>query len=162
MNELFNKISSYNILNNLLPGVLYVVLMNYFTEYSISHDNLLIGVVLYYFIGLTISRISSLITEPLLKKCRLIEFREYKLYLNACKKDSKIDVLVETSNKFRVLLTMIVLVIITKFYQTVNIYFFNTPESIEQYLLLIILVLIYMFSYRKQTSYINKRIDVNN
>lgn len=136
--------------------------MNYFTEYSISHDNVLIGVVLYYFIGLTISRISSLITEPLLKKCRLMEFREYKLYLNACKRDSKIDVLVETSNKFRVLLTMIVLVIITKFYQTVNIYFFNTPESIEQYLLLIILVLIYMFSYRKQTSYINKRIDVNN
>ena len=103
MNELFNKISSYNILNYLLPGVLYVILINYFTEYSISHENVLIGVVLYYFIGLTISRISSLIIEPLLKKWKFVVFRDYRLYLNACKKDSKLDVLVETSNKFRVL-----------------------------------------------------------
>lgn len=70
--------------------------------------------------------------------------------------------LVETSNKFRVLLTMIVLIIITKFYQTVNIYFFKVPESVEQYLLLMLLAIIYMFAYRKQKDYINKRIDVNN
>ena len=71
MTDFLNKLSSYNLFNNLLPGILFVVLLSHFTEYRVSQDTLLLNLFLYYFIGLTISRISSITIEPFLKKIKL-------------------------------------------------------------------------------------------
>ena len=120
MSDFLNKLSSYNLFNNLLPGILFVVLLNHFTQYRILQDNLLLSVFYYYFIGLTISRISSITIELFLKKVKFIAFRDYHLFVNANKKDSKLDVLVETNNKFRVILTMILLVIFSKVFHSLN------------------------------------------
>lgn len=162
MNDFLNKLSSYNLFNNLLPGILFVVLLNHFTEYKILQDNLLINVFLYYFIGLTISRISSITIEPFLKGVKFVTFRNYKLFVNANKKDAKLDILVETNNKFRVLLTMVLLVIISKIFYSININWLNFSVDTQQYLLLMIIAIIYLFAYRKQTNYVTKRIDANN
>ena len=74
MSDFLNKLSSYNLFNNLLPGILFVVLLNHFTQYRILQDNLLLSVFYYYFIGLTISRISSITIEPFLKKSKIYCF----------------------------------------------------------------------------------------
>ena len=116
----------------------------------------------YYFIGLTISRISSITIEPFLKKVKFIAFRGYHLFVNANKKDSKLDVLVETNNKFRVILTMILLVIFSKVFHSLNNNFLKFSENTQQYFLLIFIAIIYLFAYRKQTNYITKRVDANN
>lgn len=162
MSDFLNKLSSYNLFNNLLPGILFVVLLNHFTQYRILQDNLLLNVFLYYFIGLTISRISSISIEPFLKKIKFVAFRDYQLFVNANKKDSKLDVLVETNNKFRVILTMILLVILSKVFYSLNYYLLKFSENTQQYFLLIFIAIIYLFAYRKQTNYITKRIDANN
>jgi hypothetical protein len=162
MSDFLNKLSSYNLFNNLLPGILFVVLLNHFTQYRILQDNLLLNVFLYYFIGLTISRISSITIEPFLKKVKFIAFRDYHLFVNANKKDSKLDILVETNNKFRVILTMIILVIFSKVFYSLNNNFLKFSENTQQYFLLIFIAIIYLFAYRKQTNYITKRIDANN
>lgn len=161
MNDLLSKLSSYNLFNNLLPGILFVVLLNYFTEYKIKQDNILLAGFLYYFIGLTISRISSVIIEPLLKKIKFIKFRDYEKFVEAYRKDSKLDVLVETSNKFRVLFTTTLLIISTKFFHFLDLRFLNMNIEVQKYLLIIGISLIYLFAYRKQTKYITKRIDAN-
>ena len=44
MSDFLNKLSSYNLFNNLLPGILFVVLLNHFTQYRILQDNLLLSV----------------------------------------------------------------------------------------------------------------------
>jgi len=162
MNELFNKLSSYNLFNNLLPGILFVVLLNKFTEYNINYDNLLVSAFLFYFLGMTISRLSSIIFEPLLKFIRFIKFKDYKLFVEASKKDAKLDIMVETNNKFRVLFTMIIMVIIGKLYYSLNKNYLNMSLETQEYVLLIIICLIYLFSYRKQTKYITKRIEASN
>lgn len=162
MNDLLNKLSSYNLFNNLLPGILFVIFVNHFTKYDISEDNLVLGVFLYYFIGLTISRISSITIEPFLKRIKFVKFRDYKYFVDASKKDGKIDILIETNNKFRVLLTMILLVIFSKIFYSINNHFLNFTENTQQYLLLISIAIIYLFAYRKQTNYVTKRIDLNN
>lgn len=162
MTDFLNKLSSYNIFNNLLPGILFVVLLSHFTEYRVSQDTLLLNLFLYYFIGLTISRISSITIEPFLKKIKFVTFRDYKLFVNANQKDSKLDILVETNNKFRVLLTMILLVILSKLFYSLNLNCLKLSESTQQYLLLIFTAVIYLFAYRKQTNYVTKRIDANN
>jgi hypothetical protein len=161
MNDFLNKLSSYNLFNNLLPGILFIVLLNHFTEYKISQENLLINVFLYYFIGLTISRISSISIEPFLQKVKFVTFRDYKLFVNASKNDSKLEILVETNNKFRVLLTTILMVILSKIFFSVNLNFLNFSDNTQQYLLLIFIAIIYLFAYRKQTNYVIKRIDAN-
>jgi hypothetical protein len=162
MNDFLNKLSSYNLFNNLLPGILFIVLLNHFTEYQISQENLLLNVFLYYFIGLTISRISSITIEPFLQKVKFVTFRNYQLFVNATKKDNKLEILVETNNKFRVLLTTVLLVIFSKIFYSVNINWMNFSENTQQYLLLVFITIIYLFAYRKQTNYIIKRIDANN
>lgn len=161
MNDFLNKLSSYNLFNNLLPGVLFVLLLNYFTQYEIKQDNLLLAAFLYYFVGLTISRISSVIFEPLLKKLKFVKFRDYKYFVEASKKDTKLEILVETNNKFRVLFTTVILVLISKLFYYINIRCLNLNINTQQYLLLIFLAIIYLFAYRKQTNYVIKRIDTN-
>lgn len=162
MNDFFNKLSSYNLFNNLLPGILFAILLNHFTKYEISQDNILVNLFLYYFIGLTISRVSSITVEPILKKIKFITFRDYHLFVKANKEDVKLDILVETNNKFRVLLTMILLIILSKLFYSINEYILNFSENTQQYLLLILIAIIYLFAYRKQTNYITKRIDSDN
>ena len=162
MTDFLNKLSSYNLFNNLLPGILFVVLLSHFTEYRVSQDTLLLNLFLYYFIGLTISRISSITIEPFLKKIKFVTFRDYKFFVNANQKDNKLEILVETNNKFRVLFTMILLVILSKLFYSLNINCLKLSENIQQYLLLIFTAVIYLFAYRKQTNYVTTRIDTNN
>jgi hypothetical protein len=162
MTDFLNKLSSYNLLNNLLPGTLFVILLNHFTKYKISQENLLLNIFLYYFIGLTISRISSITIEPFLKKIKFVTFCDYQTFVDATKNDIKLDVLVETNNKFRVLLAMILLIIISKGFYSLNNNFLKISENTQQYLLLIFIAIIYLFAYRKQTNYVTKRINANN
>ena len=162
MSDFLNKLSSYNLLNNLLPGTLFIILLNHFTKYKVSQENLLLNVFLYYFIGLTISRISSILIEPFLKKIKFVTFCNYQAFVNATKKDSKLDVLVETNKNFRVLLAMILLIIISKGFYSLNNNFLKISENTQQYLLLIFIAIIYLFAYRKQTNYVSKRINANN
>ena len=63
MKEIIDKLSSYNIFNYLLPGVLFVAIAKNFTEYNLILDNDFIGAFFYYFIGMVISRFGSLIIE---------------------------------------------------------------------------------------------------
>ena len=50
MEEILEKISSYNLFNYLLPGILFAVISKEITTYSFLHENIIIGLFLYYFI----------------------------------------------------------------------------------------------------------------
>ena len=67
MKEILDKLSSYNLFNYLLPGVIFVVIANKVTHYDFIQDDIVIGAFLYYFIGMVISRFGSLAIEPILK-----------------------------------------------------------------------------------------------
>lgn len=159
MNELINKIESYNIFNYLVPGVLAVAILQYSTSISISFDNLFIGFFIYYFIGLVISRVGSLLIEPFLIKIRFLIFSNYKDYIIASRKDNKIELLSHENNVFRTYISMAVLVMIIV--TTDNLY---VGKSINLLVIgsLTLLLIVMLFSYKKQTSYIVKRIDVAN
>ena len=101
MNEILNKISSYNLFNNLFPGVLFVVIADYFTSFSFTQSDIVSGLILYYFIGLLISRVGSLIVEPFLKWTKLLKFADYHKYVAASKTDPTIEILSEINNTYR-------------------------------------------------------------
>lgn len=159
MKELIDKLSSYNIFNYLLPGMLFVGLSKYITGYDLVQENILVGVFVYYFLGMVISRIGSLVIEPLLKKLKVIRFVDYADYVAAAKKDEKIELLSEINNTYRTLTAMALLLLLLRAYHYWESYSRLSADT-SAYILTVLLVLIFLFSHRKQTSFVRRRIEL--
>ena len=157
MQDIFQKITSYNLFNYLLPGVLFVAILEKFTVYSLTQDNLVIGAFVYYFVGLVISRFGSLVIEPVLKKVSFLKFGDHGDFISASKNDPKIETLVEASNMYRTFTAMFFLLILAKAYEFME-YKLPTIKSWDLYILVGLLLIMFLLSYRKQTQYITKRI----
>jgi len=156
MDSILNKISSYNIFNYILPGIIFTVIIENITVYKRLTSKIEIDFFIVYFIGLIISRFGSLIVEPLLKKISFIKFSEYKDYISASKEDKNIEILSETNNMYRTFISLFLIVILIKIYSL-----YTVPYEITIYFILVILFLMFLFAYKKQTSYIIKRIERN-
>lgn len=160
MKELLDKLSSYNIFNYLLPGVLFAVLLDKFTTYSLIQDNVIIGAFVYYFIGLVVSRFGSLVIEPILKKTSFVKFAPYAHFVAASKSDSTLEILSEVNNMYRTLASMLVLLLLCSVYNSVEAALpFLKPW--DRYTFTILLLIMFLVSYRKQTGYVSKRIEAD-
>jgi uncharacterized Tic20 family protein len=155
--ELLDKLSSYNLFNYLLPGVVFVALAQKLTKYSFTQNDLVLAAFAYYFIGLVISRLGSLFIEPFLKWLKFVEFADYKDFVDASKIDPKIEILSEANNSYRTLTALIAALLILKVYEQAG-RFFPWISSFSMVIVLFLLLLMFLFSYRKQTAYIVKRI----
>lgn len=161
MKEIIDKISSYNLFNYLLPGIIFVILLKQVTSFNLVLEKDFLGAFLYYFIGLVISRIGSLILEPIYKYIKLVRFSDYKDYLEATKNDEKIELFSEINNTYRTLASLFFCLLICILYDR---FIFNllSKYNIDIYVTTIGLLILFVFSYKKQTGYINKRIEKNN
>lgn len=157
MKELFDKISSYNIFNYLLPGVVFVCIAKYFLQYNFVQENDLIGAFLYYFIGMIISRFGSVVIEPISRKFRIVEFAEYGDFISASKQDNKIELLSEVNNTSRTLISLFFILLVLKGYESIEIHL-KIPQQVSLFISIILILILFIFSYRKQTAYITKRI----
>ncbi len=157
MKELIDKLTSYNIFNYLFPGVLFAGIGSYYTAYSLVLDNIVIGVFVYYFYGLVISRVGSLIVEPLLKKLNVVRFAPYAQFMAASKVDEKIEVLSETNNMYRTLISVLACLLLAKLYDYLE-HSYSWFSDYAPNTVIVLLLIIFVFSYRKQTEYITKRI----
>lgn len=160
MKDILDKLTSYNIFNYLLPGVLFSILATKFAILNLVFDDLIIGAFVYYFTGLVISRFGSILIEPFLKYIRFVNFADYNDFVEASKKDSKIEVLSESNNMFRTLISMFTLLFLTIGFQRLADKWDFLRQN-QEAILLSILLLLFLFSYRKQTSYITKRIKLS-
>ncbi|MBA7693488.1 hypothetical protein ES703_102070 [subsurface metagenome] len=157
MKELLDKLSSYNIFNYLFPGVLFAAIGEHLSSYSLILDDIIIGVFVYYFYGLVISRIGSLFLEPVFKWAHIIHFMPYADFVNASKIDNKIELFSEVNNMYRTLCSLFICLLLLRFFEFIE----KLCPNISEYSLLIaifIFALLFIFSYRKQTDYITSRI----
>lgn len=158
MDKVIDKISTYNLFNYLLPGVLFVIFAKNFIPFDFIQGNIVLDVFLYYFIGLVISRFGSLVIEPLLKRVKFLHFAKHEYFIVASKDDPKIEILSEENNMYRTFISMFVLLLLSKLYFHIQ----NLYPQIQQwslYILIVCLLVMFLYSYRKQTAYIFKRID---
>lgn len=160
MKEILDKLSSYNLFNYLLPGIIFVVLASKVTHYSFIQQDIIVGAFLYYFVGLVISRLGSLIIEPLLKYLSFLRFANYKDFVSASKKDEKLELLSEVNNTYRTLCSLFILLLLLKLYEKIE-GRFSILKEWDGIILVVLLLVTFLFSYRKQTSYITKRIKAN-
>lgn len=160
MKDIIDKLSSYNLFNYLFPGVVFVVLANAITHYSFVQQDILLGIFLYYFIGLVISRFGSLVIEPLLKRFSFLKFANYRDFVAASKKDEKVELFSEINNTYRTLCACFSLLILLKLFESLENLFLFAKEWVVFFLALLLLIL-FIFSYKKQTEYIAKRVKAN-
>ena len=171
--SMLEKISSYNIFNNFFPGIIFCYMVKFFTDYKLDIGNLWENLFIYYFWGLVIGRIGSLVIENLLLKIRIknknsklkvnyIESAPYKAYIKASEKFSFIKILNETNNMYRAMISVFASVLIIKLYEILLIHFIDLFRQIEmplEILLLIIGMILFIISYKKQTDYIRERVQ---
>lgn len=156
--ELLNKLSKYNIVNYFVPGVVFCVMAKEIFEVDIAGNNLVLGTFVYYFIGMCVSRVGSVILEPTLKWLGFIKFSDYSDYLNAEGQDNKIPELLETANFYRSILggafTFVVLGLGMRLIEKEII-----SESTLIWTAVSAVLALTLFGYRKQVDYIRKRVE---
>ncbi len=158
MKDLLDKLSSYNVFNYLLPGIIFVVLSKAFTSYSFEQKDVILGAFLYYFIGLVISRVGSLLVEPVLRKIHFVQFAEYSEFVSASHKDEKLNILSETNNMYRTFCALFLMILILKLYEKVTMAFPDASHW-SRHVVIVGLLIIFLWAYRKQTQYVRQRVE---
>jgi hypothetical protein len=158
MKDILSKISSYNLFNYLLPGIVFAVLAERITSYKIIQADIIVGLFLYYFCGLVISRIGSLIIEPAMKKVSFVKFAPYKDYVRVSAKDPTLETLSEVNNMYRTLCALFLMLLATKAFEAIMMCL-NMSGNASAYILFAALLVLFALSYRKQTKYITQRVE---
>lgn len=157
MEAFLSKISEYNLFNYLLPGAVFVYLMDMFGDAHLLHENILINFFMLYFVGMVMSRVGSLVIEPVLIKVKFIRYAPYEDYLKAIKVDEKIPTLLLENNTYRTFITVFtiapIILIHTLLCESM------WAESAGVWICIAILVL-FLSAFRKQTNFIRRRVEV--
>ena len=157
MEKVIDKISTYNFLNYLLPGVIFVTLAKNFISIDFTQGDIILDVFTYYFIGLVISRFGSLVIEKSLKRARFVTYAEHEDFVAVSKTDPKLDILSQENNVFRTFIAMLVLLLVSKLYFYIR-SLYPLLSDWDFLILIVVLLVMFLYSYRKQTLYITGRI----
>lgn len=158
MEKILDKLDSYKILNYLFPGIIFSYLFQRECGIILVQGNLLETLFIYYFIGLIISRIGSLVIEPICQKVKWVVYEDYDYYIIASQKDTKIELISEKNNMFRTLFAGCIILLLTKICLVFNFTEFIGKNIKIGILLIVVITIICAYSYRKQTKYLVRRI----
>ena len=160
MDNIFSKITDYEFFDRLFPGFLvcfyYSSLSNdSFNIAEISTISAIAMIAIMYFVGLTVSRIGSLIIEPLAKKAKLIQY--HKGFYLAERNDPKIKVLLKDFNMYRNIAASAIISIVMTLIRAVSLPFDGGELAVRITVLALVFV-VYFAAYAKQSVSINNRI----
>lgn len=171
---IIEKISSYNLFNNLLPGIVFCYVVERTTQIVIKGDSFFENLFIYYFIGVLVGRISSLFVEPVLMKMKVkdkqsnvketyIKFAPYKDYVEASESNPFIKVLNESCNMYRCFISVFLLAACCKIYDSyISVWLCNlwsVSNDIKAIVMFLVIALLFAMSYKKQVDYIRDRVE---
>lgn len=158
MEKLAEKLDSYDILNNLLPGIVLDFLFEKILGINLVNGNMVENLFVFYFIGMIVSRIGSLVLEPICKKIKWVTYADYGDFVKASRKDEKINVLSEINNSYRTIFSVCLIVIVGKVYFGI-ISKINFLSDVSNMVMLIAMTVLFAIAYKKQTKYVARRVN---
>lgn len=158
MDNFFDKLSRYHLLTNLIPGVFFLCIVRMLGIYDVCMSDWLLILFVGYFTGSVLSRVGSTVIEPWFKKWKIVRYAPYNDFLEAEKKDVKIPELLGDNNMYRTFVALTLILIVLEICHIIPVMdeFLHTQWAVLTFLAL--LLLLYVVSYRKQTTYIRKRV----
>ncbi|MBO5169245.1 MAG: hypothetical protein J6J18_02110 [Oscillospiraceae bacterium] len=161
MEKLLEKIDSYNIFTNIIPGAVLVKLLSLLDLYIVQVDGIVATIILYYFFGVLAGRIGSLVVGGILKACRVIRYTPREEYIKASQKDAEIKKLLEVNNMYRTFVGVFLVVSFIKLYHMIA-RFTKLPDVASEWIAIGALLIIFTLSFVKQTASITTRVSVAN
>lgn len=158
MAKFLEKLEEYNIFNYLLPGIIFTYILKYYVGIDVFQKNIIEMAFIYYFIGSVISRIGSILLETFLIKIKFLRYVSHSDYVDASKEDKVIEKLSMVNNMYRTLCSAFIILIILKIAKAV-VEYFKLSQSTISTTIIISGIILYLFSYRKQTKYIVSRVE---
>ena len=160
--EFFEKLSTYDLFVNFIPGCVFVGYLQYYIGISVvpneGNGSTLMMVVTCYIVGFCISRIGALVVEPISRKTGWVKFAPYQLFLDAKRKDSEINQLSEVNNFYRSLVSLAGVVGISEtIIRLDSIMSFANSNCVL--ILAAVFFVVFLLSYKSQTRYVVKRVE---
>ena len=158
MEKLIETLNHYELITCLIPGLMFCQFTDWLYGTGFITDNSVTLIISGYVFGQVISRLGSLVVEPVCKKLKIIIMAPYHDWLEAIKADDKISTITEKSTVYR---SWVALVLIHIFMPCV----INLNECVlvfgYQKLLIIQLFILtfFLLAYRKQVAYVRKRVQ---
>ena len=160
MTKLLDKISTYQVVNYIIPGSVLCVLLKHLVGYDVIAFSMIENIIICYFVGLINSRLGSLVLRPVLKLCKFVEDAPYSDYIKAEKQDAKLTELSDINNVFRSFASAMLLLLIA--------YGIKHIEVIENFIIdnfnwiaILSLLILFIFSMRKQTKFVKDRVEAH-
>lgn len=153
-----DKLSQYNFLTNILPGTVLCVILKYLVGYDLIPDDYYQAGIVFYFVGMVNSRVGSLVIEPILKAISWVKFAPYSEFLRAEKEDAKLTILSQENNVFRSYISLMFISIWGYIYKNCSLDLRLSLNN-ESLVLIVILFVLFLFAYKKQTSFVRKRVE---
>lgn len=162
--KIFERLSNYEYINNIIPGAIYVVLTEKLTLFKIQTDNIWLDLIVFYFVGVVIGRVGALIIEKILKWRKKLNLVLYSEYVEAERKDKFVRELSIINNMYRTYTSLALCLLLTVGFSyiwiLINGYKWSKPVLIV--LWCIFLMLLFAKSYIKQTDYVANRVKTIN
>ena len=156
MKDFIEKISTYNILNYIIPGAIFWFMYPSVCGGVIPKCETIDVLFAIYFIGMIIYGVGSVLVEPLYNKIKVIQFSNYSDFLEASKTDLKLETLSAENNTFRTMISLVLVLLVSKLFATLN---GIIPTWIIKSTLLLLIAIVFSLLYKKRTDYIRKRVN---
>lgn len=174
VNGIVEKVSSYDIFNNFFPGIIFCYILRKTTRFFLADGEVWENLFIYYFVGIIINRIGSIVVERTLKSIKVkdkennikepfLKFTEYDNYIKTSEEEPFIKKLNETNNVYRTIISMVIVIIVIKLYDSFLYDIVNSFGKVGHDFVFItvclLIIILFLYSYKKQTEYINSRIE---
>ena len=169
LKDWLGKFSAYDLINNFIPGAVFVILAEKVGGLTLATDNVFDKIVLYYVAGVIISRIGSIVVEPILKNLHIkkwwfVKHKDHTEYVEAehWEQDKDRDKLVRLSdvnNMYRTFVSMFLFLLIVVIVNKAFPYIWSRGSFII--ISCLVMILLFAFSYRKQTRYVRSQIETD-
>ena len=171
--DILDKLDTYEVFTNLLPGIFFGILFEFLFHIKIPSGVISSGVpadgvigalgaiAIYYFLGVLIGGISSIVTQPTLLMLKFVTYASHSDFITAEKNDEKVRILIEKSDFYCSLLTAVLLIFSMKLVIVVKEHW--TPIS-EQWMWFVLMLVFFvlLFTYQLQNSLLQNRIKIAN
>lgn len=159
--KVVDKLSSYQLFNYLLPGIIFNYGIEQITSFSFTPGDILYKLFIYYVTGMILSRIGSTIIEPIYKKYCIVVYAGYKDYLEAAEKDPKLDILVMENNTYRTFVSTFIVMLLVFLLDQIEWLHDKYDSFFAIVIYLLLLIGLMTLSFRKQTSFVRSRTHKN-